>query len=181
LLIDPHGAVGPPTSGKFADGELIVDSEGDLWVCTFGGLGTKATWQNLSAGGFRPIKPVRIYDTRPGFAPESNGDVKLAHGQEVTLEGIGLTVIPHTATGLALNIIAQDSTGPGFMSLYPASEHYDLVTTPPTSNINYSAGAVVANSATVLLAVSGPDAGKFRAFNFGTPANLIIDVAGYYT
>jgi hypothetical protein len=100
----------------------------------------------------------------------------------VIIDGIGgLAAIPATATGLFLSLIAQDASGPGFMSLYPASEHHDLNNTPPTSNINYSAGAIVPTSATVLLAVDGPDAGKFRAFNFGTPANLIIDVTGYFT
>jgi hypothetical protein len=116
------------------------------------------------------------------FAPVSNGDNPLAHGQEVTIDGIGgLAAIPSTATGLFLSLIARDASGEGFMSLYPASEHHDVDNTPLTSSLNYSAGAVVPASATVLLAVGGPQAGRFRAFNFGTPANLIIDVTGYFT
>jgi hypothetical protein len=164
----------------------MVDAAGTVWVCIAGGeLVDVPVWKDISGGGFTPISPVRIYDTREGKAPVSNGDNPLVSEQEVILDGrTGFAGASNLATGLVLNLTAESATSIGFISLYPASDSHSLANLPTTSNLNYKAdGSTVANAATVGLALSGPDAGRFKVFNFGpnTTVELLIDVVGYYT
>ncbi|HEV2237599.1 MAG TPA: hypothetical protein VGR57_13140, partial [Ktedonobacterales bacterium] len=97
LLLSPGVAVGAPTTGTHARGEIYVDSGATLWVCVT--AGTAGTWARLTAvqsgttGGAVHLlsAPIRIFDTRPGFGaplPSMKG----------TLGGSTTTIIQVTGT-----------------------------------------------------------------------------------
>jgi hypothetical protein len=130
-----------------------------------------------------PIAPTRIFDTRPGYPPASNGDAKLNHGQEFQFDAHDLAEVSDTATGLAVNLTAEGANSAGFVSLYPANLAFSIDSPPTSSNLNYRGdGSTVANMAMVGLAPGAPGVtGAFKGFNYGAAVHLIIDVVGYYT
>jgi hypothetical protein len=46
LMLMPGGAVGKPTTGEHTEGELYMDSEATLFVCTADG--TPGTWRRFT-------------------------------------------------------------------------------------------------------------------------------------
>ena len=135
--------------------------------------------------------PARLLDTRSDGATidgafEGGGVVKA--GQEVALQVIyrdaynsignpvqrpsGPDGAPLTADDspmVLLNVTAVYPEGPGFLTVYPCGAPL-----PTTSNVNYQAGAVVANS---VLAPVGVD-GKVCVYSHAT-THLVVDVVGH--
>lgn len=187
LWLEAGPGQGAPDSGTHQVGEVVVDSVGDVFVCTTGG--SSPTWKKVSydgsggggpTGGFTPIDPVRIVDTRPGEAPDPPGEHKLTAGEELLVAIRGVAGVPESATAVTLNITVVGPTADGYMSVYPANITHTPASPPTTSNVNFSAGAIVANLATVKLAATGPNAGKIKAYNSTGDTHVILDVAGYY-
>ena len=46
ILLVPQGRVGPPTANNHRMGELLVDRNGNLWLCTV--AGTPGTWRQIA-------------------------------------------------------------------------------------------------------------------------------------
>jgi hypothetical protein len=124
-----------------------------------------------AAGGtFHPLTPVRILDTRNG-----TGGVPVAPlGQRATLnvQIAGQGGVPATSVGaVVLNVTATNTTEASYLTVFPAG-----VAVPLASNLNWSAGQTVAKLVTV-----GLGAGAVSAYNRAGSADLIFDVAGYYS
>ncbi|MFO1536443.1 MAG: hypothetical protein ACKOVH_01235, partial [Actinomycetota bacterium] len=119
--------------------------------------------------GFTPVNPqVRKLDTRtPG--PLSGA---IVGGQTKTL---ALTPQPPANAASALvNLTITDTTGAGFLSLFPAGTAW-----PSTASINWSAsGQTLATSVTV--AVSSAGAINIYAGGGGS-AQVVVDLLGYYS
>ncbi len=119
--------------------------------------------------------PIRLLDTRPGYAayytpgiPLVGGSSHNTNGRNLTYQGVN---IPANAVALVGNATAVNGTNQaGFVTLYPGG-----ATRPLVSNVNYVAGQVVPNSFTVGL---GSD-GSFNIFST-SGIDVVMDIAGYY-
>ena len=128
-----------------------------------------------STGGFYvSVTPTRIADTRANSGMAYAGDT-LATGTTLQVQ-VPTSVVPAGATGVVLNVTAVDPSAAGFISVFPGGA------TVPTgsslvSNLNFAAGATVANLVTVGLSSTG----TVEIYNYTGNTNVVVDVEGYYT
>jgi hypothetical protein len=187
LTVFGHGLPRPVTSNlNFAAGQTVAN----LVVVAPGANGQVEVFNGASAGanllvdisgyyraapagqpgGYSPVSPVRVLDTRVGL-----GAAKALVGgrSSVAVAVTGRAGVP--TSGVAAVVLTVTVVGPraaGFLSVFGYSLHR-----PATSNLNFAAGQSVAN---LVVVTPGAD-GKVDLFN-GTAgsANLLVDVAGYY-
>jgi LPXTG-site transpeptidase (sortase) family protein len=122
------------------------------------------------ASVFTPIPPNRLVDTRvpvgatPLGTPGDNGTINV----QIT----GRAGIPANATAVVLNVTATNTTGPGFVTAYPAGQPLPLA-----SNLNPERAAQnIPNLVTVKLGGGG----QISIFTL-TKADIVVDAFGYYT
>jgi hypothetical protein len=126
---------------------------------------------STSGGGYHPISPLRLLDTRKGTGAPAQA---VGPGKSVTLKVAGNGSIPATGVvAAAMNVTVTGPTTGGVIIAYPAG-----VTTPNVSNVNYAPGETVANMAVVKLGTNGEV--EFTNSSKGT-VQLIADISGYYT
>jgi len=137
------------------------------------------------ASTFVAVTPERVLDTRVGIGLE--GPLTSPTGRNLRVTGNvatptgSTTVVPDGATAVAMNVTVIGPTADGFVSVRPAG----TPGAPTTSNLNFTAGAIVPNAVTVALPTSGTDAGTieltYDAFGgVGPTTELLIDVTGYF-
>jgi hypothetical protein len=113
------------------------------------------------SGRLEMITPRRVLDTR-----ESSGQLRA--GSRLTLK---LNGIPSDASAVIANLTVTNTTGPGFVTAYPANR-----SRPDASNLNVNApGETIANQVYV-----GLDNMSFAVYT-RTRLDLIVDIVGYYT
>ncbi len=83
----------------------------------------------------------------------------------------GVAGIPSNAQSVVLNITMVGSSGPGYVTAYPAGEAL-----PYASNVNVAAGGVRANTAVVKVGAGG----RINLFVAETNADVIVDVLGSF-
>ena len=156
-------------------GTLYVDGTGDWWAATVTDPSNPA-WRKLagaqSAGQLHLLDaPVRVYDSRPGLAPETVGPkAPTASNSAVTVDTRqNNSGVPTTANAVLINLTIAGPQAGGFASVWPSGPF------PGTSNINFSPGQNIATSAVV---GCGPGASIQVMSN--TVTDFIIDVSGYY-
>jgi hypothetical protein len=103
------------------------------------------------------VDPIRIVDTR--------NTQRLAAGQSLPL------AVDATATAAIVNLTAVEPAAAGFLTLYPCGS-----AVPTVSNLNFVAGAIVANRG---LASTG-GAGQFCVFS-SADTDVVVDIEGYIT
>lgn len=126
------------------------------------------------------IAPQRILDTRTNlgltgqFVDETPRDLQVT-GTVPVASGGSTTVVPSDAVAVLVNVTAVTPTSKGYLSLRPAG----ATGIPTTSTVNFNAGSIEPNSATVDL---GPG-GKVQVFlntdTAGGTAHVLLDVVGY--
>ena len=122
--------------------------------------------------GFFTVTPCRLVDTRN--APGPLGGPSLVSGGSRSFTLAGPCGVPPDATSVSVNIVAVNPTsGPGFLTLYPAT-----TVRPLAATINYRPGQNRANNATLPLGPSG-DMTVYCAQGGGT-TDVVIDVNGYF-
>ncbi len=127
--------------------------------------GTPLTFALGSAGTYVPVTPHRLLDTR--------NSQPVAPGGTLALMVTGGGPVPSGAIAVALNVTVTNTQAPGFVTAFPANQ-----SNPGTSNLNYGAGQTVPNMATVPLGLDG----HIDLYNHSSgTADLVVDVAGYYT
>ncbi len=143
----------------------------------------KAPATTTSSGGYMPVTPYRVCDTRPaGGSVAANqcdndstgagsGPITQGAKRVVTIEGKG-PVPPSGVTAVVVNVTAVTPTKNTYLSVYP-----DGATRPQTSNVNPNAGAVLANLVEVGVAADG----KIDVYNNMGSTNVVLDVEGYVT
>ncbi|HMV87797.1 MAG TPA: putative Ig domain-containing protein [Blastocatellia bacterium] len=128
------------------------------------------------AGGlyFHPLpKPIRLLETRAGFAGAFTPGAKLAANADtpqqahITYDGV---TIPSTALAIVGNATTLNGGG-GYLTLYPSG-----VPRPLAASSNFSAGQVMNAPFTVGLSASG----QFNIFTI-TSLDMVVDVLGYYS
>ena len=110
------------------------------------------------------LSPVRLLDTR------TNGET-LGPRASLTLPVAGVGAVPATATAVAVNVTVTDTTAPSFLTVYPTGE-----TLPGSSNLNWSAGATVANLAIEPVGANG----DLTFYNAAGSADVTVDLQGYF-
>ena len=150
---------------------IMAGADGALWFTNPGNqaIGRITTGSAPLAGGFTPLSPSRILDTR--IAIGATGPV-LAGGT-VTLTVAGRGGVPLTGAGaVVLNVTVTQPKGGGYLTVWP-----DGSTRPTASNLDFSPGQTVPN---LVVARLGAD-GKVKLYNgSGGTVQLIGDVAGYF-
>jgi len=160
--------VGLPSSGQVS----IFNSAGvtNLVVDVEGYVGPETT---TGTGLYVPLQPSRICDTRPsepanpctGRAPAAGGNL------EVPVLGQG-GVPSSDVAAVAVTLTAIDPIDGGFLGVYPAGTAY-----PGTSNVNFTAGEVVANTVIVPVGANG----SIEVYSSSGDPEVAIDVEGYVT
>jgi hypothetical protein len=129
-------------------------------------LGASAT---VVPGGFHPLPPSRILDTRTG-----TGGVPVAPigpNATLTLQVAGRGGVPATGVGaIVVNVTVTDTSAPSYLTVYPAEDPR-----PTVSNLNWIAGQTTPNLVQVAVRTSG----QLTIYNAAGWANVIFDVAGY--
>jgi enamine deaminase RidA (YjgF/YER057c/UK114 family) len=126
-----------------------------------------------SGGGYNPVGPERVLDTRPDphtktlrFVPATK--VVAGEEMEVQLSDLG-TVVPSTGVAaVSLNVTVVDAEQPGFLSVYPCGHR------PLVSSVNYEVGATVANEVMAVLSSTGS-----VCFFANATIDLVVDVNGW--
>jgi GH25 family lysozyme M1 (1,4-beta-N-acetylmuramidase) len=115
-----------------------------------------------TGGHWNALPPSRFVDTRAGRGAPSG-----AHTGDVTIQVP--SSVPADATGVVLDLSVVDPGGDGYLRLAPTGS------TPKTTALNFTAGQSVTG-----LAVSRMQNRQITVSIFGAPANLVVDLIGYY-
>ena len=122
---------------------------------------------------YYPLSPGRIVDTRPGILASELVGAFSANASR-TLDAEGHARVPLAASALTGNLTVVGQTSGGYVSITR-----EPVANPTTSTINFPAGDVRANGATVSLNGAGELSFIFKAPT-GRVTHLIFDVTGYF-
>jgi hypothetical protein len=165
----PLASPGPPTGVFNGKGDLVVDSDGVLWFC--GASGAPGTWIRVLSGSMQMLNsPQRAYDSR-------NAQGAIAGGSSRSIAIVGASddqgnpmLVPPAAVGIVCNITVTQTSSGGFLTAYPTG-----TARPGPSNLNWSQGWTIANSAIIKLGTGG----KIDIYVDTSSAQVIVDVAGY--
>ncbi len=176
---------GMPESDDAKPGDLSIRTDpsgtSTWWVCVKEADGvTPAEFLRLAApgaaGAFEALPaPIRVYDSRPGTLPATGPKTPIDGGTErvISCEENTAGQVPGDARAVLVNLTIANPTGAGWAALFA-----DGATWGGTSNVNFTAGQVIANSATV---GCGSDAGiRVRIGEAGLSADVIVDVMGLF-
>lgn len=123
-------------------------------------------------GGFVPVQPFRLVDTRQSDATSIKyPGPALAAGSVRTFQVVDPSSRPGWGIGaVALNVTAVDPSGSGFVTVWPAGQIQ-----PSTSVVNFRAGQIAPNAVTVRVGVDG----SISVYSNAT-THLVVDVLGYF-
>lgn len=113
------------------------------------------------SGGFHAINPTRVLDTRVSI-----GQVGAGCTVPVDLSGI----VASPATAVALDVVAVEATGPGFVTVYPCN-----AARPLASNLNANDGNPTPNAVVVAL-----DPSRDVCFYASVAMQVVVDVTGWF-
>jgi len=182
LTLWPSGATRPNTSSvNMVAGQTVPN----MVLCSVGANGKVSIFNSAgstdvivdvlgcfstdASGRYVALAPTRVLDTRSGLrAPLAKvGQSPIA----VALLGAG-GIPDDSVSGVMLNVTAVAPTANTYVTVYPGGS-----TMPTSSNLNLTAGQVLAN---MVLARLGPD-GTVMLYNDAGVVDLIADVVGYFT
>ncbi|MEY2445749.1 MAG: hypothetical protein QOE00_2329, partial [Ilumatobacteraceae bacterium] len=103
---------------------------------------------SAQGGGFVPVSPQRIADSRFGVGGGVNGP--LGQGQIANVNVAGVGPVPSGATAAVVNVTSVNSTGPSFITVWPTGS-----TMPRASTLNPRPGVPVPNLAYLKLGSGG--------------------------
>jgi Bacterial Ig-like domain (group 1) len=122
------------------------------------------------AGGFQPLAPARILDTRTGDGAPPG---KLGSAQTLNLQVTGRGGVPSSGvSAVVMNVTATNPSTAGFLTVFPTGAPQPLA-----SNLNFTAGETVPNRVVVGVGAGG----QVSIFNGQGSTNVIADVGGYFT
>jgi photosystem II stability/assembly factor-like uncharacterized protein len=154
-------------------GYWSVEGVPALHAVRFGTYG-KGVWDYMPPPGlkFHTLAPCRVIDTRQ--APSSLAGPALQPSAARVFVIAGVCGLPGTARSASVNVTVVGPAAAGLLSLWPGDQ-----AVPPTSTINFAAGAVRANNA--VLELSGDGLGSFTVLNGSAGSvQFVLDVNGYF-
>lgn len=176
LTVSPHGFRRPTASNLNWDSARVtkanavivkVGSRGMIDLYNLAGsthaIVDVAGWFR-EGGGFHPVVPDRVLDTRLG------GGAPVAGPGHVDL-GLAASAVPTGADGVVFNLTSTEASEPSFVVAYPAGEDR-----PGSSHLNNFPGATTSNL--VVSALRSSD--DVTLFNRYGSTHLVADVAGWF-
>ncbi|WP_407836354.1 PKD domain-containing protein [Streptomyces sp. DSM 116496] len=123
-----------------------------------------------AASGYTGISPERHVDTREGLGTRKG---QIPGYGTITTKIAGNRGVPAGAKAVALNVTVTNPRSDGHLTVFPAGK-----AAPNASNLNFTTGQTIANSVIVPVGTDG----KISIRNGGwNPADVIVDVVGYYS
>lgn len=123
---------------------------------------SRVTAPNPSSQPLVTVDPARVFDSRAGGGPRPAGSIT-----EITVAGCAN--VPPGSVGVVLNVTALEAQTPGYLTVYPCG-----TAVPDASNVNYTFGDTVANTAVARLGTDGRVCVYTSAVS-----GLLVDVTGY--
>ncbi|MFI9388577.1 hypothetical protein [Kutzneria sp. NPDC052558] len=118
---------------------------------------------------FTTVTPMRVLNTLDGTG--TNGVAPLGEST-VNVPVASVLGAPPNITAVLLHVAVVNPTADSFLTIYPSGPAQ-----PDTSNINFSPGQIISNSAIVPV---GSD-GKITFWNHHGAVDIVADVSGYFT
>jgi hypothetical protein len=173
------GAPGDTVLGTYPTGTLAYNASSglELWQPSLGPDPRPTLLARPGTAGALTLllEPVRVYDSRPGAAPDLPNDGRIATGQVRTIGLLdsGAEGFIENIDGVMMNLTVTDTLGFGFLTVFSAG----IAVTPNVSSINwFENGMSVANHV-----VSAVDLAQLKvACGGGGSTHFIIDVIGVY-
>lgn len=166
----------PPAAGVARlKGEMVFDTNADLWLCV--AAGTPGTWRKVSgaatAGSFTILpSTIRIYDSRAGLNPVGVTKGQLGNFAERTIDAKTNGAVPAGATAVLVNLTIVNTGDPGYLGLFKNG-----ITWPGNTTINWNQPlTLLANSAICAL----DDQARFAVKSNVGFCDFVIDAVGYY-
>jgi hypothetical protein len=171
----PCGTPTPDTSNlNFDAGETIANSAvatigdgGRICVYTSAALhlvvDVNGAFGPSGTASLAPLTPRRLLDTRVG-------GVALAAGSILELPVAGSNGVPADAVAAVLNVTAIATANAGYVTVFACG-----TPTPDASNLNFSSGTTIANSATVAIGTDGT-----VCFYTSATVHLLVDINSAY-
>ncbi len=169
---------GAPTQDTVAHfpGEVILDSSGDLWLCT--ASGTPGSFRKLggpaTAGQLHLLRtPARAYDSRVFSSPPGGTKAPLPANTARTIDlQNGSTGVPADARGVMVNVLLVNlATGNGNFTIWANG-----ATRPLANTMVFGGNATRAST----LAVTKIDTtGQCQVYS-SLQTDLTVDVVGFY-
>jgi hypothetical protein len=157
------------TATRFAAAAILAV----LSLASLPGLPAQAASSPVG-GTYHPLQPARILDTRDGTGGVPAAPLQA--GGQLTVQVAGRGLVPASgAAAVVMNVTATNTTAAGFLTVFPAG-----VVMPLASNLNWVGGQTIPNLVAVALG-TGAQAGQVTVYNDAGSADVIFDVAGYYT
>ncbi len=126
------------------------------------------------AAAFEQTAPRRLMDTRSGVGVRRGS---LTGGSWVDLRVSGVGSVPRDALAVVLNVTATQVAQRSHVRVYPTPADSEDETPPDISNLNLTPGRDQPNLVTVPVG----DGGRVRFYLHQGRADLIADIAGYYS
>jgi len=134
-----------------------------------------------SAAGalFYSVPPTRICDTRPGSGDLCDSNTLSGNFSE-PIHVAGVLVVPAdggsaTPVAVVANLTAVAGSAATYFTVWPSD-----TAQPRASDLNPSAGEVIANLAIVGIATTGGESGDVSLYNAAGNINALLDVAGWF-
>jgi peptidoglycan/xylan/chitin deacetylase (PgdA/CDA1 family) len=168
----PLASVLNPQPGVDVASSTVVPVGADGRVCLASSTGTHLVadvtgWFGPGGtGGFTPVAPVRLADSRTG--PFGPGPRRLEPGEVVAVPVGGQAGIPAEATAAALTLTVTNAEAPGWARVFPCGA------APVTSNVNVTPGTDRA-----ALALVGLGAGQ-ACVQASVRLDMVLDASGWF-
>jgi len=159
----------PRLPSLFVAASLVL--AGGLSLAASGPASADIVTSETADGGYTPVTPARILDTRYAIGPIS-GPIGAGRSIDLQIDGRG-GVSAANVSAVVINITVVNPTAKsGFLTIYPSG-----TSRPVVSSINWTAARWVgANLVTVPVGSNG----KITIYNSGGSTNVVGDVMGYY-
>lgn len=131
-------------------------------------VGNKVVAYKLTApvGGFHPVTPFRLLDTRT-----TGGPLGPAATRSMGVSGGGSPVPPAGVGAVAINMTVAEGTAYSYVTIFPAGQ-----AVPTASNVNFAPGQQIANLTQVALGQSA----SITVYNSVGFVQVILDIVGWY-
>lgn len=173
----PHASNLNYTAGQVAAVSAVAKLSADGKVCVYtlaaADIVVDVAGYAAESPAFEPVTPVRLADTRSGaetFDGASAGTGRASVEQVLRVPVAGRSGLPLEATGVQLTVTAVLPDAPGYVTIWPCDTGYGI---PWVSTVNFGAGTVVANAATVALGALGD-----VCVTTSTGADVLVDLTG---
>ncbi len=177
VIVKPCGSSSNASTVNFRRNEVVAHltftalSGGDL--CVVSSVATEVivdSFGYMAGGSVRSLTPARLLDSRIGFGSNPG---RIDSGETARLQVTGRGNVPARALGATVNIVAADSQGDGYVTLWPCD-----ASMPNASTLNMWPGMTRSNQATIKLSGSGELCIRPFTSN-GSGVHVVLDVVGY--